>query len=81
MRKEAERLILPERAEADFIGPVIVAARDEAEAWDLLARRERSPVEARRKLGWEIAQELAALPARPAIVYPSLYRRAILEGP
>ena len=27
----------------DFIGPVIVAAASEDEAWDLLAARERSP--------------------------------------
>jgi hypothetical protein len=62
----------------DFIGPVIVAAPDEAGAWTLLAGRERSNVEALKALGWQIAQELAALPARPTIIYPSHYRRAIL---
>jgi hypothetical protein len=63
----------------DFIGPVIVAAPDEATAWSLLAGRERADVEALKTLGWQIAQELAALPSRPTIVYPSHYRRAILS--
>jgi hypothetical protein len=64
----------------DFVGPVIVAAPDEAEAWRLLAARERAGVPALRDLGWQIAQDLAAMPPRPAVVYPSHYRRAIL-GP
>jgi hypothetical protein len=64
--------------ESDFIGPVIVAAGSEDEAWTLLARRERASADALRELGWQIAQDLAALPARPAIVYPSHYRKAIL---
>jgi hypothetical protein len=63
----------------DFIGPVIVAAPDEATAWSLLAARERSEVEALKTLGWQIAQDLAAVPSRPTIVYPSHYRRAILS--
>ena len=63
----------------DFIGPVIVAAPDEAEAWAVLASRERRDVEALRTLGWQIAQDLAAIPARAGIVYPSHYRRAILS--
>ena len=63
----------------DFIGPVIVAAPDEATAWSLLAGREKSDVEALKTLGWQIAQDLAAVPARPAIVDPSHYRRAILS--
>ena len=63
----------------DFIGPVIVAAPDEATAWSLLAAREKSGVEALKTLGWQIAQDLAALPARAGIVYPSHYRRAILS--
>jgi len=62
----------------DFIGPVIVAAPDEATAWSLLAGREKSNVEVLKALGWQIAQDLAAVPPRPAIVYPSHYRRAIL---
>ena len=65
----------------DFIGPVIVAAPSEDEAWRLLATRERSqrpPLEA---LGWQIAQDLAAMPARAAIVYPGHYRNALLDGP
>ena len=64
-------------SENDFIGPVIIAAGDEREAWVLLARREGGAVEALKALGWQIAQDLAALPARPAIVYPSHYRSAI----
>ncbi|MEK7387142.1 MAG: hypothetical protein AABZ83_11930 [candidate division NC10 bacterium] len=64
--------------EDDFIGPVIVAAPSEDEAWALLARRESAEVAALKGLGWQIAQDLAALPSRPAIVYPSHYRRAIL---
>ena len=63
----------------DFIGPVIVAAPDEATAWSLLAGRERSAVAALQALGWQIAQDMAAVPARPTIVYPSHYRRAILS--
>jgi len=62
----------------DFIGPVIVAAPDEPAAWSLLAGRERSEVDALKTLGWQIAQDLTAWPARPTIVYPSHYRRAIL---
>ncbi|MBI2493901.1 MAG: hypothetical protein HYV94_17620, partial [Candidatus Rokubacteria bacterium] len=65
-------------SEDDFVGPVIVAAAGEEEAWALLARRENASADALRDLGWQIAQDLAALPARPAIVYPSHYRRAIL---
>ena len=63
----------------DFIGPVIVAAPSEDEAWRLLAAREKSDRGALEALGWQIAQDLAALPARSSIVYPSHYRRAILE--
>ena len=66
-------------ADDDFIGPVIVAAPNEDEAWRLLAGREKSDVEALKTLGWQIAQDLAAVPSRPTIVYPSHYRRAILS--
>ncbi len=62
----------------DFIGPVIVAAPSEDAAWTLLAQRERQAVDALKTLGWQIAQDLAALPSRATIVYPSHYRRAIL---
>lgn len=64
--------------EDDFIGPVIVAAPSEEEAWALLARREGSERATLETLGWQIAQDLAAIPARAAVVYPSHYRRAIL---
>jgi hypothetical protein len=64
--------------EDDFIGPVIVAAPSEDEAWRLLASRERSDRSALEALGWQIAQDLPAIPARAAIVYPSHYRSAIL---
>jgi len=64
--------------EDDFVGPVIVAAPSEDEAWTLLAQRERQDAEALRALGWQIAQDLAALPSRATIVYPSHYRRAVL---
>jgi hypothetical protein len=63
----------------DFIGPVIVAAPDETTAWTVLAAREHAEVEALKTLGWQIAQELAAPPARSGVVYPSHYRRAILS--
>ena len=63
----------------DFIGPVIVAAPSEDEAWRLLAARERSDRPALEAVGWQIAQDLAALPARATIVYPSHYRKAILD--
>lgn len=64
--------------EDDFIGPVIVAAPSEDEAWALLAQREQQVAAALRALGWQIAQDLAALPSRASIVYPSHYRRAVL---
>jgi hypothetical protein len=63
----------------DFIGPVIVAAPSEGEAWLVLAQRERHGVDALRDLGWQIAQDLAALPSRATVVYPNHYRRAILD--
>ena len=63
----------------DFIGPVIVAAPDETAAWTVLATRERSQVDALKTLGWQIAQDLASMPSRAGIVYPSHYRRAILS--
>ena len=63
----------------DFIGPVIVAAPDEATAWTMLAARERGEIDALKSLGWQIAQDLAAIPSRAGIVYPSHYRRAILS--
>lgn len=63
----------------DFIGPVIVAAPDEATAWTVLAARERSEIDALKSLGWQIAQDLASIPSRAGIVYPSHYRRAILS--
>jgi hypothetical protein len=62
----------------DFIGPVIVAAPSDEEAWRLLAARERSERAALEALGWQIAQDLPAIPARAAIVYPSHYRNALL---
>lgn len=65
-------------SENDFVGPVIVAAPSEDEAWRLLTSRERSDRAALEALGWQIAQDLAAIPARAAIVYPSHYRSAIL---
>jgi hypothetical protein len=63
----------------DFIGPVIVAAPSEDEAWRLLAARERSDRAGLEALGWQIAPDLAAMPPRAAIVYPSHYRAAILS--
>ena len=65
--------------ENDFIGPVIVAAPSEDEAWTLLAKREASDRAVLEALGWQIAQDLAAMPSRASVVYPSHYRRAILE--
>ena len=63
----------------DFIGPVIVAAPSEDDAWTVLAKREGSDRAGLEALGWQIAQDLAAIPSRAAVVYPSHYRRAILE--
>jgi hypothetical protein len=62
----------------DFVGPVIVAAANEAAAWTLLARREGRSEAGLRDDDWQIAQELAAIPARPGIVYPSHYRGAVI---
>ena len=65
--------------EDDFIGPVIVAAPSEGEAWALLAARERSERATLEMLGWQVAQDLAAIPTRASVVYPSHYRNAILR--
>jgi hypothetical protein len=65
--------------DSEFIGPIVVAAATEDEAWTVLARRERADVGALRDAGWHVAQELAAIPSRAGIVYPGHYRRAILE--
>jgi len=62
-----------------FVGPVIIAAPTEPEAWALLAGRERKAVAALREDHRHTAQDLAAMPDRPAIIYPSDYRRAILS--
>lgn len=63
----------------EFVGPIVVAAPTEDEAWRVLEGRETQPRDALRGLGWDIAQDLAALPTRAAIVYPRHYRRAILK--
>ena len=65
-------------ADDDFVGPIVIAAPTEEEAWALLARRERKGVAVLKDDHWNIAQDLPAMPDRPAIVYPSHYRRAIL---
>src|SRR5215475_1221239 len=76
----AVKLYFFERITAeDFVGPIIIAAGDETEAWAVLSRREGESVQALRGADWQVAQELAALPARATIVYPSHYRRAILS--
>jgi hypothetical protein len=62
----------------DFVGPIIVAAADETEAWAVLARREGQSEATLEESDWHIAQELDALPVRPVIVYPSHYRQAFL---
>ena len=64
--------------EDDFVGPVVVAASGEPEAWTQLSRREGQDIDILKDLGWGIAQELAAIPPRATIVYPGHYRRAIL---
>jgi hypothetical protein len=63
----------------EFVGPVVVAAPSEDEAWRVLEGRERQDRDVLRSLGWDIAQDLAALPARASIVYPRHYRSAILK--
>ena len=63
----------------EFVGPIVVAAPTEDEAWRVLEGRETQPRDALRGLGWDIAQDLAALPTRASIVYPRHYRRAILK--
>ena len=62
----------------DFVGPVVVAAPSEDDGWTVLAARERSPRADLEALGWQIAQDLAAMPAHAAVVYPSHYRRAVV---
>jgi hypothetical protein len=63
----------------DFVGPVFVAARDEAAAWTMLARREGRAERALRDDDWMIAQELAAIPGAAAVVYPSHYRNVVVR--
>ncbi len=62
----------------DFVGPIVIAAPTEDEAWALLAKRERKNVAALKDDHWNIAQDLGAIPDRPTVVYPSHYREAIL---
>lgn len=62
----------------DFVGPIVIAAPSEDEAWALLADREGRNIAALKDDHWSIGQDLAAIPDRPTIVYPSHYRRAIL---
>lgn len=63
----------------DFIGPVVIAAASEMEAWELLGRREGAAPTALKEAAWDISQELKAIPGQPAIVYPGHYRQAILS--
>jgi hypothetical protein len=63
----------------DFVGPVIIAASDEAEAWATLARREGCAEAALRDDDWMIAQELASIPPLPAVVYPAHYRTVVVR--
>jgi hypothetical protein len=63
--------------ETEFVGPIVVAAGTEDDAWNELARRESAAVSQVRERGWQIAQELERLPARPGVVYPGYYRQAI----
>ena len=62
----------------EFVGPIVIAASTEDEAWGLLAQREGKTVAALREDHWAAAQDLDGIPHRPTIVYPSHYRRAIL---
>jgi hypothetical protein len=64
--------------DTDFVGPVIIAAVGEDQAWEELAKRENQTVGALKEAAWTIAQELAHFPARATVVYPSHYRRAVL---
>lgn len=61
-----------------FEGPIVIAAPDEAEAWTVLAARAGRDVAALKDADWHVAQELSAIPARAAVVYPSHYRRAVV---
>ncbi len=61
-----------------FVGPAIIATPTEQEAWGLLAGRERKAVAALREDHRHTAQDVAAMPDRPAIVSPGHSRRAIV---
>lgn len=63
----------------EFVGPIVVAAPTEDEAWQVLEGREKQPRDVLHGLGWDIAQDLAALPTRASVVYPRHYRRAVLQ--
>lgn len=65
-------------AEDDFVGPVIMAATGEEEAWGLLGRREHKDLTGPRDDHWRIAQDLPAIPDRPGIVCPSHSPQAVL---
>lgn len=60
-----------------FVGPVVIAAPGEGEAWAALAGREQREVQRLPDDGWSIAQVLEQLPSATAVVYPSYYSRAI----
>ena len=64
--------------DGDFVGPIVIAAPTEQDAWALLAKRERKNIAALKDDHWNIAQDLASIPDRPTIVYPSHYREGIL---
>lgn len=63
--------------DTDFVGPIVIVAETEKDAWGELARREGSSEEPLRERGWQVAQELAQIPGRRGVVYPGYYRQAI----
>ena len=64
--------------ETDFVGPIVIAAETEDDAWSELARREAATASLLRDKGWQLAQELERIPLRRGVVYPGHYRQAIL---
>ena len=45
----------------------------------VLARRDGDAVESLKSLGWQIVGNLSSWPSRSGLMYPSHYRRAILD--
>ena len=62
-----------------FVAGMRQIANTTIDVWAVLGSREKSDRASLEALGWQIAQDLGAIPSRATVIYPSHYRRAILE--